>query len=297
MLEAPMRTAFVMSRSLTARFSRVAVAFGIVGGALVMTGQPSQSQTPSQATSLGGFDAHYTLSVNSIRLGIFDWRTRIDQASYSAEATGRASGIFAMLLEGEGKIAAKGSVRDGKLQSSGYVSLLTRGKEKASITMQVDNGRVRDLKIEETDPDNDRVPVTEAHKQDITDPLSALLIPAADGDPLSGNACQRKLSIFDGRRRFDLALSYRRNDKAAPEKGYSGPALVCAVAFTPIAGHRASSPLLTFLIEGRDIEIWFVPVAGTRVLAPVRLSIASAIGTMLLRADRFETADIVAGPL
>jgi hypothetical protein len=149
---------------------------------------------------------------------------------------------------------------------------------------------VRDLKIDETNPDTDRVPVTDAHKQDIADPLTALLLPASPGDPVAAAGCERKLSIFDGRRRFDLALSYRRKDKATPDKGYQGPALVCAVKFTPIAGHRASSPLLTFLIEGRDIEIWFVPVAGTRLLAPIRLSIASGIGTMLLRADQFDTS-------
>jgi hypothetical protein len=243
----------------------------------------------SPAYAQGQFDARYTLSVNSFPLGTFTWRAQIGASEYSANAVGRASGIFSMLLSGEGTVSIKGIVKDGRLQSASYASAFTRDKEKAGVLMQVDAGRVRDLKIEETDPDTDRIPVTDAHKQDIADPLTALLIPAPAGDPVAAAGCERKLSIFDGRRRFDLALSFRRNDKAMPEKGYAGPALVCAVKFTPVAGHRASSPLLTFLIEGRDIEIWFVPVAGTRVLAPVRLSIASGIGTMLLRADQFDT--------
>lgn len=243
----------------------------------------------SSASAQGQFDARYTLSVNSIPLGTFTWRAQIGASDYSTSAVGRASGIFSMLLNGEGTASVKGIVKDGRLQAANYTSAFTRDKEKAGVLMLVDAGRVRDLKIEETDPDTDRVPVTDAHKQDIADPLTALLIPAPAGDPVAAAGCERKLSIFDGRRRFDLALSFRRNDKAMPEKGYTGPALVCAVKFTPIAGHRASSPLLTFLIEGRDIEIWFVPVAGTRALAPVRLSIASGIGIMLLRADQFET--------
>lgn len=249
----------------------------------------------SSAQAQGQFDARYTLSVNSIPLGTFAWRAQIGAGDYSANALGRASGIFSMLLNGEGMVSVKGTVKDGRLQSASYVSAFTRGDtEKAGVQMLIDGGRVRDLKIEETNPDTDRIPVTDVHKQDIADPLTALLIPASPVDPVAGQACERKLSIFDGRRRFDLDMSFRRNDKAMPEKGYSGPALVCAVKFTPIAGHRASSPLLTFLIEGRDIEIWFVPVAGTRVLAPVRLSIASAIGTMLLRADQFEVSTGVA---
>ena len=48
------------------------------------------------------------------------------------------------------------------------------------------------------------------------------------------------------------------------------------------------------MLEGRDIEVWFVPVAGTPLLAPVRLSVASALGNMVLRADQFETAPALA---
>ncbi len=248
------------------------------------------TSVPHAAFAQGSFDARYTLSVNGFPLGKFTWQAQFGLADYNASATGRASGIFSMLLNGEGTVSVKGIVKDARPQATNYVSAFTREKEKSGVQMTLDAGRVRDLKIEETDPDTDRIPVTDAHKLDIADPLTALLLPAPASDPVSASACERKLSIFDGRRRFDLALSFRRNDKATPDKGYTGPALVCAVKFTPIAGHRASSPLLTFLIEGRDIEIWFVPVAGMRLLAPVRLSIASGIGTMLLRADQFETS-------
>ncbi len=51
--------------------------------------------------------------------------------------------------------------------------------------MLLDAGRVRDLKIEETNPDADRVPVTDAHKQDIADPLTALLFRRLSGDPVA----------------------------------------------------------------------------------------------------------------
>jgi hypothetical protein len=160
--------------------------------------------------------------------------------------------------------------------------------------MTFEAGKVRDLTVIEPPPEADRVPIVEAHKNSVIDPLSAFLIPAASGDPLSPAACRRDLNIFDGRRRYDISLTFRRLDKATPEKGYNGPALVCAARLSPISGHRASSPLLKYIVDGRDIEVWFVPVAGTPVLAPVRLSVASAIGNMVLRADQFETAPALA---
>ena len=71
--------------------------------------------------------------------------------------------------------------------------------------------------------------------------------------------------MFDGQKRYDLKLAFRRMDKAKADKGYQGPALVCAVTLQPIAGHRPASSTVTFLAGGRDIELWLAPVAGTRM--------------------------------
>ena len=109
----------------------------------------------------------------------------------------------------------------------------------------------------------------------------------AGDDAFASENCQRNLPIFDGRRRFDLKLTFKRVDKVKADKGYQGKALVCAMEFAPIAGHRASSALLKYLLEARDKEIWFAPVAGTRLLAPFRLSISNFLGNMVLHADDF----------
>jgi hypothetical protein len=224
-----------------------------------------------------------------ITIGKLNWRAQIGPTDYTISAGGRTSGILSVLVNGEGNVSLKGTMRDGRSQSASWSSKLTSRDEQSIVTMTFEAGKVRDLKVIEPPPEPDRVPVVEAHKNSVIDPLSGFLIPAAAGDPLQPAACRRDLNIFDGRRRYDVALSFRRLDKATPEKGYNGPALVCAARLSPISGHRASSPLLKYMLEGRDIEVWFVPVAGTPVLAPVRLSVASAIGNMVLRADQFET--------
>ena len=40
---------------------------------------------------------------------------------------------------------------------------------------------------------------------------------------------------------------------------------------------------------GRDIELTLAPIAGTRLLAPFRLSIANMLGNMVIEATEFET--------
>jgi hypothetical protein len=254
----------------------------------------SLSFLPLSAKAQTGFDATYTLSMAGISIGKLNWRAQINPNDYTIQASGRTSGILSVLVNGEGNVSLKGTMRDGRSQSATWSSKVTSRDELSIVTMTFEAGKVRDLTVIEPPPESDRVPINEAHKNSVIDPLSGFLIPAVAGDPLQPAACRRDLNIFDGRRRYDIALTFRRIDKATPEKGYNGPALVCAARLSPIAGHRASSPLVKYLLDGRDIEVWFVPVAGTPVLAPVRLSVASAIGNMVLRADQFETAPALA---
>lgn len=247
---------------------------------------------PAQAQ--GRFEGIYTLSMAGIPIGKLEWRARIGAPDYTMAAGGRTSGILSVLINGEGNVALKGIMQGGRSQSAVWASKLVSRDEQSIVNMTFEAGRVRELKVIEPPPEPDRVPLNEAHKNSVLDPLSAMIIPAAPGDPLQAQACKRDLNIFDGRRRYDVSMTFRRLDKATPEKGYNGPSLVCAARLTPIAGHRASSPLVKFVLENSDIEIWFVPVAGTPLLAPVRLSIASALGTLLLRADQFETQSVPA---
>ncbi len=64
--------------------------------------------------------------------------------------------------------------------------------------------------------------------------------------------------------------------------------VVCSVGYEPIVGHRASTPLVKYLSEGREMEIALAPVAGTRLLAPFRVSVVSLLANLVIQADRFE---------
>ena len=244
------------------------------------------------ASAQAQFDARYTLSMAGIAIGKLTWRTQLGPSDYTTSASGGISGFLSLLVKGEGTVTAKGRIKDGQPQPVSFVSAVEREDEKVNVEIAFDSARVRDLKVEEPPLEADRVPIAPSHKTGVIDPLSAFLIPSPVSgldDPRSREACERTLSMFDGRRRYDLALSFKRLDIIKGEGGRQKPALVCAVKFTPMSGHRSSSQLIKFLSEGRDIEVWLVPVTGTRILAPIRLSVASFVGNMVLHADQFET--------
>jgi hypothetical protein len=64
--------------------------------------------------------------------------------------------------------------------------------------------------------------------------------------------------------------------------------LVCGVILKPIAGYRADSMLVKHVAGRRDMELWFAPVSGTPVMAPIRVVMPTLIGTLEIAADQFD---------
>src|SRR3954447_3643766 len=110
-----------------------------------------------------------------------------------------------------------------------------------------------------------------------------------NADPLSPEACRGSISIFDGRMRYDLKLEFKRMETVKAEKGYRGPAVVCAVYFTPVAGYIPDRPVIKYLAAQRHIEIAFAPLAGTRILVPFWMKIPTPLGHAMLLATHFVT--------
>jgi hypothetical protein len=240
--------------------------------------------------------AHYSVSVAGLTVGKSDVDVMIGSAEYTSAASGRASGLLRALVTGEGTLGARGAVVDGRLVPASFYAKTAGDDETSSVTMTLEGGDVKDVTAETSAPDAERVALTADHRKGIVDPLSALLVEVGgDGDVVSAEACRRTLPIFDGRRRFDLALSFKRIARVKAAKGYAGPAVVCTLTFKAIAGHRLGSPLVKYL-DGREIELTLAPIAGTRLLAPFRLSIANMLGNMVVEATAFETSTTPESP-
>jgi hypothetical protein len=236
----------------------------------------------------GNLDASYTISFARIRVGNITATVVFGDSEYAISARGRAGGVMKVLVDGEGSFTTRGTIKDGHPVPTTFTSKIVSDAETSDVTMVLDEGGVKELSAAPP-PSWDRVPVTEANRQGIVDPLTAMLFSAAvTGEGLSQEACQHTLPIFDGHQRYDLKLAFKRMDKVTAEKGYAGPVVVCSVGYEPIAGHRASTPLVKYLSEGREMEIALAPVAGTRLLAPFRVSVVSLLANLVIQADRFE---------
>ena len=122
--------------------------------------------------------------------------------------------------------------------ATAYQASTTTSKKTEDIRITLDRGNVKEFSILPEPPvDADRIVVTDAHRRGVFDPMTASLVRVpGNGEVLSPEACRTGAGIFDGRLRYDLKLDYKRMETVKAERGYHGPALVCAVYFTPVAG-------------------------------------------------------------
>ena len=273
-------------RSLFQRLYPIAMSAGL--GAALIAAAPA---TTSAQTKL---EARYTAALAGIPLGSGTWVIDIAADQYTAVASGHTSGLVRLISDGSGSSGAKGMIQGANVISFGYMQNMVTDKKADQVRMGMQNGVVKDVvAIPPLEPSPDRVPVTDAHRKGVVDPMSAMLIPVAGkGEVLTPDACKRRLAIFDGRQRADIELAYKRMDQVHADKGYAGPVVVCTALYRPIAGHRPDRSAIKYLVAQRDMELWLAPIGTTRVLIPFRFSVPTPFGLGTLQATYFVANEI-----
>ena len=246
---------------------------------------------PQTASAQGRLDAQYEATLAGIPVGKGAWTIEIGDDAFAASAQGGTAGLLKAFSGGTGSGASQGRVVNGALVPNAYTATTTTQKKSETIRLVLANGNVKDFSIDPLPPvDPDRIVVTDAHRKGVLDPMtgSMLRVPG-NAEVLSPDSCRTGTGIFDGRMRYDLKLDYKRMETVRAERGYHGPALVCAIYFIPVAGYIPDRPVIKYLATERRMEIAFVPIAGTRILVPFRMAIPTPLGPAVLEATSFVT--------
>jgi hypothetical protein len=252
-------------------------------------------QASTQAATRGGIqarlEAEYVVSLAGIPIGRGNWIIELTDDQYTAAASGTTTGVIRFFTGGRGTGAARGTVNAGQPVPTSYGATLSYDHKVDDVRISLAGGNVTDYDAEPPlPPMPDRVPVTDADRRGVMDPMTSMLNRVAgNGDPVSPEACNRKVPVFDGRVRYDLHSEFKRMESVKADRGYEGPAVVCAVYFTPIAGYVPDRPAIRYLVTLRDAEVWLAPIEGTRVLVPFRFAMPTPLGTGLLQATEFVT--------
>ncbi len=240
------------------------------------TGEPAKLETDYAATLFG------------IPIGHISWTIELHDNHFSAVASGETAGLLRVFGRGHGIAKSRGIVTERHPTATDFVVSYVSGNSSDAIRIVFKNGTAKEHLVHPPKPNPHLVPLTEAYRVGVVDPMTALLIDVPGlGETAAPPACVDKIAVFDGRMRYDLHLIFKRMEQVKTESGYQGPAAVCALQFLPLAGYDPSRYAIKYLREQRDMEVWLAPLTGTRLVVPFRIAVPTPIGLGVLQATRF----------
>jgi hypothetical protein len=239
----------------------------------------------------GRMDAKYQVTLSGIVIGKGGWTVVIGDKDYSGATSGGTTGLVKAIGGGHGTGSVTGKMLAGRLSPDAYLSSVFYGKKNETIRIAFAADHVTASAIEpEPPPTPDRIPVTDAQRHGVTDPMSGVMFAVPGKDELPNpQGCAVKAAIFDGRMRYDLQLAFKAMETVTLANGTKLPTVVCSVSFKPLSGYVPSRAAIKYLTKRQDMDVALAPIAGTRVMVPVRLRIPTPIGPGVVQATEFNT--------
>lgn len=243
-------------------------------------GASADNEWPSKVT------ASYKISFNGFDIGNFQFESHVNSRSYDLSSQAELSVLFGAYTW-KGAIKSSGTIVGEGPKPGAYSYQYKANSKTGSVDMTFSDGRVANTTlVPPSHPSKNSVPLQEQHLRNVFDPMSAVmaLTRGRTTDP-----CGQKIAIFDGKQRFDLALSFRRQVRVSesvpsgqPDIGY-----VCRVQYIPIAGHKKEEK--SQLVAGDSgIEVTFRPIPSANVLIPYQITIPTILGSAVITAQRTE---------
>jgi hypothetical protein len=229
----------------------------------------------------------YSVSVRGFPVGRAKLQAEIADGHYRIEFSGGIRGLARLFSDAETSASSVGAVGDDRLLPREYTHRWFEDDETEAVDMHFEDRRLTEIVLDPPRTKPERyVPITAKDKVNVLDPISTFVWPAA-GD-LTPDICNRTLAVMDGKRRFDLALSFSRIENfSTRDKSFSERAAVCKLRYEPISGHRISGKDRT-IFEGGEMEVWMTR-AGDGLLTPARIQLRTRIGRVVFLATTIRT--------
>ncbi len=216
-------------------------------------------ETVDRSTPASTLELTYDLYVGGIPLGKVAMSSRFQGSDYKAISTLETAGIVNAFWQSKIEAASNGLVERGDVRPALYDSYSqNRNAERRQVTLTFRPEAGPSLQSSPPYPEA-RYPVSEDMQKNTLDPLSAAVFLTNSANAQNAKPCETVAPVFDGRRRYDVALKFVRKADVRMDNGlYAGPVSVCQVRYTQIAGYQQ-----TLVQQGKklpDIFAWVTPV-------------------------------------
>lgn len=212
----------------------------------------------------------YEIRLGGFHAGAVQLTATFDANRYRIAATTQSRGFIDMLVGFRSQARSEGERRGDEVLPALHAADNEWRGERRWVRLRRDGDGPR-VQVHPPPELDDRKPVPPELRKGALDPLSAALratLAAAAGRP-----CQRRLDVFDGRRRYALHFAEPRAE---------GRTLRCRVRLERIAG-MSRDPWLPILQPIETAELWLAPVRPDLPPLPLKLRADTAFGAALVQ--------------
>lgn len=229
--------------------------------------------------------ALYDVTFNGFNIGSLEFQSEAEQQSYTLLTNARLS-ILLGAFTFDGETRSFGLFVNQAPKPAAFSFDFRSNLRAGSTKVGFSDGSVTNVTNLPPPPANpNTVPLREQHLKGVLDPLSAVMVVSR----ATGNPCDRRVPIFDGKERFDLIFSYKGETKVSEQQpsGQPNVAFVCRVRYLPIAGHRADAET-RYMASNDSIEVSLRPVPSANMLVPYQINIPTLAGYASIVSKRVE---------
>ena len=260
---------------------------------LLAAGAVSRADTPSAPpiddSAIQGSSLGYMIYGGGLKIASASVEIELSPHPSHAELVVEPRGITALFSDFRLESSLKAEDGAGEVLPASYrSSYFKNDRLRRSIEIDYDGGKSIAVRTDPTREEDERPEVPEALRQAAVDPIAAgltLLLGAA-----REGTCDNELSVFDGRRLFDLKVQHAGTRELEPSNtyAYAGPVMVCRLSLTRVAGFEKDEigkkrfPTIVEALVAPSTE-------GTPAL-PVRFEADSRIGKVIVRLESIESA-------
>lgn len=242
---------------------------------------------PLSASAAQPNQAEFVLTVHlgGVTLGTIGFKSQFQNDGYSAVTKLKTGGVLNSFYAASIEASSTGFVKGDRVAPASYQSMYTGEKSTQSVKLAYAASGISLDAVPAYDVM--RFPVPEEKKKDTLDPISGM-VQAVSGVTISdANPCGDTIRIFDGKRRFDIELSFiEETELNSSNGGYSGKATLCDAKYVQVAGFKQE---LTKK-EPPPVQIWLAkfpatPGGAVKTLAvPVKIQSETPYGMAVANA-------------
>jgi hypothetical protein len=264
----------------TARISLRVAAFCAFAAVCLQSSAVGARAWPTRVAAL------YKITFGGLDVGNFHFESTVNEQSYTLSGSAELKALMG-IFNWQGVTRSSGSVAGERPKPTAYTFDFKSNSKSGSVKISFNDVGVSNVtSVPPHAPSRASVPIREPHLKDVLDPLTAIMALTRARSP---NPCGRKISIFDGKQRFDLVFTFRRRERIpeARRSGQPGIGYVCRVRYIPVAGHKNNDETRQ-MASTTGIEVALRPVPSANLLIPYQITIPTIAGSAVLTSQRVD---------